>query len=85
MKIPLNENRSIPKVPAKIPSAKKTCESENGITELRLKSMQTEIKIPGRPPIMLEIKRAEVIARERSAGLGEIAADIPQNGMSPIV
>ena len=55
------------------------------ITPLLLRSMNSEIMGVTSPPIMLEMKRAEVMAFDLSMGFGDIAADRPQNGMSPIV
>ena len=49
------------------------------------KSISTGSTMPGRPPRIEAEKRALEIARVRSAGLGEIAADMPQNGTSQIV
>ena len=55
------------------------------ITPLLLRSMNSEIMGVTSPPIMLEMKRAEVMAFDLSMGFGDMAADRPQNGMSPIV
>ena len=55
------------------------------ITPLLLRSINSEIIGVTSPPIMLEMKRAEVMTFDLSTGFGDIAADIPQNGISPIV
>ena len=47
--------------------------------------MKIEMMGATRPPIAPEISRADVITLERSSGFGEIAAESPQKGISPIV
>ena len=66
-------------------STKNTCESERGIVPFLERSRQTVMMMPGIPPMMPEISRADLITLERSAGLGEIAEERPQKGISPIV
>ena len=82
---PARENRPIPNVPATMPKIKNSCRISMPILPLFCRSMKMEITGPTRPPMAPEIRRAEVMTRLRSLGFGEMAADIPQKGISPMV
>ena len=83
--MPESEKSPMPTVPATIPITRKSWRILIPITPLLLRSINSEIMGVTSPPMMLEMKRAEVMAFDLSMGFGDIAADSPQNGMSPIV
>ena len=75
----------MPTVPPKTPRNKNICASVTGTTPEVQRSIPNVTTMLGMPPMMLEMNRAEVMTRERSWGFGEIAAESPQNGISPMV
>ena len=83
--MPESEKSPMPTVPATIPMTRKSWRILIPITPLLLRSMSRDITGVASPPIMPERKRAEVMAFDLSTGFGDMAADRPQNGMSPIV
>ncbi len=82
---PAREKRAIPNVPEITAISKKTCESDNGIVPLLLKSIRTVRIVVEIPPTRPETKRADETTLVLSQGEGLIAALIPQKGTSPKV